>query len=79
MADLSCSDFVELVTAYLDGALDPDTTVEFEDHMAQCPGCRTYFDQMRETIERLGEIPVETISAEAQETLLAAFRAFPRP
>ena len=29
---------------------------------------------MRETVSRLGEIPVETLSDEAQSTLLSAFR-----
>lgn len=47
---LSCDEMVELVTAYLEGALGPDDTVSFEAHLGLCPGCRIYLDQFRETI-----------------------------
>ena len=60
MADLTCQDFVELVTDYLDGALDEDATNLFEHHLALCPGCETYLEQMKETASLLGEIPEET-------------------
>ena len=76
--DVACQELVELVTDYLDGALDPDTTIRFEQHMAVCAGCETYLRQMMETASRLGEIPVDTISDEMQQTLLAAFRDFHR-
>jgi anti-sigma factor RsiW len=78
MADISCKELVELVTAYLDGVLDDETTRAFEDHLAVCPGCQTYVDQFRETIAQLGEVPLETLSKEAQERVLAAFRDLPR-
>ena len=76
MAELTCQDFVELVTEYLEGALDEDTVRRFEEHLALCPGCETYLSQMKETASRLGEIPVESLSPETQATLLAAFRDF---
>ena len=78
MAELTCQDFVELVTDYLEGALDEDTGRRFEEHLALCPGCDTYLSQMKETATRLGEIPVESLSPETQATLLAAFRDFRR-
>ena len=78
MADLTCQEFVELVTDYLEGALDEDTVRRFEEHMALCPGCETYLSQMQETASRLGEIPVESLSPETQATLLSAFRDFRR-
>ena len=78
MADLTCQDFVELVTDYLEGALAEDTARRFEEHLALCPGCETYLGQMKETASRLGEIPVESLSAETQATLLSAFRDFRR-
>ena len=74
MADLTCQEFVELVTDYLEGALDEDTVRRFEEHMDLCQGCETYLSQMKETASRLGEIPVESLSAETQATLLSAFR-----
>lgn len=78
MADLSCQDFVELVTDYLEGALDEDATTRFEEHLASCPGCDTYLNQMKETASRLGKITVDSLSEETQSTLLSAFRDFHR-
>jgi anti-sigma factor RsiW len=78
MADLTCAELVELVTDYLDGALDEETADRFEQHVALCPGCDTYLNQMRQTVSLLGEIPVESLSAEVQQALLDTFRDFPR-
>ena len=78
MAHLSCQELVELVTDYLEGALDEGTVRRFEEHLALCPGCETYLDQMRETAARLGTIPAETLTEEMQATLLSAFRDFRR-
>ena len=49
MADLTCQELVELVTDYLDGALDEETADRFEQHLSVCPGCETYLGQMKET------------------------------
>jgi anti-sigma factor RsiW len=78
MADLTCAELVELVTDYLDGALDEETADRFEQHVALCPGCDTHLNQMRQTVSLLGEIPVESLSAEVQQALLDTFRDFPR-
>jgi anti-sigma factor RsiW len=71
---VSCQDVVELVTDYLEGELDDETRAELEAHLGLCPGCGTYFEQMRRTIDQLGHVPVETLSPQAQDELLAAFR-----
>lgn len=76
---LNCDEFVELVTAFLDGALDPDTEARFVGHLADCPGCETYLEQFRQTIEALGELPPESLSDEARDRLLAAFDTWHRP
>ena len=78
MADLSCQEIVELVTAYLEGDLDDAVAQAFADHLTVCPGCQTYVDQFRITIEKLGEIPVDTLSDDAQARLLETFRELPR-
>ena len=70
----SCQEVVELVTDYLEGELDDETRAELESHLGLCPGCHTYFEQMRRTIDQLGHVPVETLSPQAQDELLAAFR-----
>jgi len=75
---LNCNEFVELVTDFLDGALDADTEHRFVEHLAECPGCDVYFDQFRQTIDTLGTLPPETLSADARDRLLTAFRDWPR-
>ena len=78
MADLTCRELVELVTDYLDGALDEATTDRFEEHVALCAGCEAYVDQMRRTASLLGEIQEESLSEELRAKLLQAFRDLPR-
>ena len=38
-AATTCSELVELVTEYLDGALPAERAVAFEQHLERCPGC----------------------------------------
>jgi anti-sigma factor RsiW len=73
--DLNCDELVELVTDYLDGALDEETDRRVADHLAGCDGCTTYVDQIRQTITTLGSAaPDVELSDEARNTLLTAFR-----
>lgn len=71
---IHCQEIVELITDYLEGALDPDMTAEVAAHLQLCDGCDIYVDQMRATIRALGRVPVETLSETAQSELLRAFR-----
>ncbi len=77
-ADLSCQELVELVTAYLEGALSPADRDRFEAHLAICQGCRNYLDQMRKTIALTGRLSEEAIPAEASRQLLEVFRDWKR-
>jgi len=72
--DIACIELVELLTDYLEGVLPDDEVAAIEAHLAVCPSCRVYLAQMRATIEALGTVPLETLSVQAQNTLLAAFR-----
>ncbi|HEV2457192.1 MAG TPA: zf-HC2 domain-containing protein [Ktedonobacterales bacterium] len=74
--DLTCQELVELVTAYLEGALPPEEYERFDAHLAYCVGCRNYLDQMRETIGLVGTLCDETVPSEATEHLLQAFRTW---
>jgi predicted anti-sigma-YlaC factor YlaD len=78
MAALSCQQVVELVTGYLEGSLGWRDRRRVEKHLRACEGCGRYIDQMRETLDLLGTVPVETLSTEAQSTLLDAFRDLKR-
>jgi anti-sigma factor RsiW len=73
-ADLACEEVVELITDYLEGALDAAMVGAVDAHLAQCPGCDAYLEQMRGTIAALGRVPAETLSEQARAELIAAFR-----
>jgi anti-sigma factor RsiW len=73
---ISCQEVVELVTAYLEGALPADETALFEQHLSFCEGCAWYVEQMRTTIAAAGRISEEDIADGDRERLLAAFRGW---
>jgi predicted anti-sigma-YlaC factor YlaD len=75
---VNCDEFVELVTAFLEDALDPATEARFIEHLALCEGCERYLDQFRTTIDQLGRLPPETLSPETRDAVLGAFRDWHR-
>ena len=74
---ITCQEVVELVTDYLEGALDDETRVEVEAHLALCPGCDEFLRQMRATLDAVGHVPLDTLSEAARDELLTAFRRSP--
>jgi len=75
--DLRCSELVELVTEYLDDAVDDVIRARIDDHLQLCEGCRSYLDEMRSTVAALGRTcRSPEPSAPVQAALLAAFRAW---
>jgi anti-sigma factor RsiW len=73
---LTCRELVELVTDYLEGALDPGDRARFEEHVMTCPPCHAHIDQMRGTVAALGRVPEESLSPMAEADLLEAFRGW---
>lgn len=77
MTELDCDEFVEEVTAFMDGALDAEEEARFVEHLAICSGCERYLDQIRLTVRQLGELPPEGLDSDARRAILAAFRDLP--
>ncbi len=71
--DMSCQELVELVTDYIEGGLTPQDRLRFETHLAACPWCVDYLDQVRITIATLGKLTEDSISPEAKQQLLHVF------
>jgi predicted anti-sigma-YlaC factor YlaD len=76
--ELTCSEVVELVTAYLEGRLSPADVERFEEHLVFCEGCQNYLEQMRRTIEVTGQLREEDLAPHVQELLLSTFRSWRR-
>jgi anti-sigma factor RsiW len=51
---MTCEELVELVTDYFEDALAPTERARFHAHVAECPGCALYVEQMRTTIALAG-------------------------
>jgi anti-sigma factor RsiW len=75
---LSCQELVELVTDYLEGALDQRDLRAFEAHLAGCDGCTEYLDEMRTTIRVVGTLTPNDLTQAAETALLQAFRDWKR-
>jgi anti-sigma factor RsiW len=73
---LTCQEIVELVTDYVEGALDRRTRSRFERHISGCPHCTAYLEQIRETVRLTGMLREDQLEPRAREELLAAFRTW---
>ena len=74
--DMACREFTELVTDYLEGALSDEDRDRFEAHLAQCPGCTTYLEQIRIMLRTLVRTHVELAPPELREELVETFRSW---
>jgi predicted anti-sigma-YlaC factor YlaD len=76
--DIPCQQIVEWVTDYLEGALPDETRRLVEEHLADCPPCRLYMDQIRSTVRTLGTVSDDSLSPDAWTELRTAFRDIDR-
>lgn len=74
MSGLDCNELVELVTDFLEGALDPEAERCLIDHLTLCDGCGTYVEQMRTTVLALGAMPSDGLPDTVRRALLLEFR-----
>ena len=73
---MTCKELVELVTAYLEGALDADAHALFDAHLVYCDGCRNYLEQFRATVRTIGKIQDYDLDPTFRSRLLDAFKDF---
>lgn len=72
--EVACLLFVELVTGYLDGTLDPPMHEAMTTHLKQCPDCWEYLTQTRATIATTGRLTTEALDPRALGELVTQFR-----
>lgn len=73
--EVTCREFVELVTDYLEHALPAERLALVEEHTVVCDGCEAYLEQMTATAAALpAAAERERPRPETERLLLAAFR-----
>ena len=61
-ADPWCIELVELLTAYLDDALDDQTRRDVDEHLEGCPGCRAAVTQWRTVAGLAGRLTAADVA-----------------
>lgn len=69
-AEMSCQDLVELLSDYLEDAVDAPTRARLEAHLERCLGCAAYFGQLRLTLRLLRAVRRESFSLDSLERVL---------
>ena len=72
--EMACQELVEVITDYLEGTLPQSDRARFDAHLATCPGCREYVEQMRALIRLSGSLTARSIEPATRDSLLRAFR-----
>jgi len=72
--DLVCQQVVEMVTAYLDGALSRSDRRRLEKHLGGCALCTEYLAQIRETIRLTGRVAPEDLTPQMRVDLTEVYR-----
>jgi predicted anti-sigma-YlaC factor YlaD len=76
--DLQCIEFVDLVTAYLDGQVDEHQRGRIDEHLQGCQGCRAALGQFQTVIRlagRLSAADVADVDPLVRDRLMATLRA----
>lgn len=76
--DLACTEEVELITDYLEGALPDGKRKRLELHLETCPGCTEYVEQMRTIAGSLGGLREDQLPDEMRAGLIESFRELRR-
>jgi anti-sigma factor RsiW len=79
--DMACEDVVQLITAYLDGALPDDARARIDEHLDGCDGCQNVLAQWRTIIAlagRLTEADVDNTDEITRDRLISTIRGLRR-
>lgn len=76
--EMTCREFVELVTDLIEGQLAEAKRVEAEAHLGECDGCATYLEQIHQTIAGLRRLAGPDDLPRTREQALAALRELKR-
>lgn len=74
--DVRCQQAVELVTDYLEGVLPRRARRRLERHLAGCPHCSAYLDQIRTVLAATGEVGPEDLDERTLDGVVELFREY---
>jgi anti-sigma factor RsiW len=57
---VTCREFIEFLSAYLDRELSPDEMDRFDGHLSACPACVDYMKTYEQTIRLTRSLGLET-------------------
>ena len=72
---MNCNQAQELVSEALDGALTTAQDEEFRIHLGDCPDCRTFYAEFRESLTFLTELPRVEVGDSFNDAVFAQLRA----
>jgi anti-sigma factor RsiW len=73
---LTCRDVVELLSDHLDGGLCEREDARVRAHLATCPECLAYLEQLRATIGRMRRLRETDVPPLLLARFVAAFRGW---
>ena len=69
---LTCKEFLEELSDYLDENLDIELRAKLEQHIAECPNCWVIADTTKKTIQIYRGMDPYPVPADVQSRLMAA-------
>jgi len=75
---LACQQVVELLTDHLEGALPPRLATLLDRHLAACPNCSAFLEQLRVSIALASSIPPADVPDDVVDALTDAFAEYHR-
>ena len=74
--DVVCRQVAELVNDYLENVLPRAERKRFERHLAGCPNCTAYLEQIRATVASVGRLTPDNFSPEVSQEFTELYRAW---
>ena len=71
---LTCKDFLNELSDYLDESVDLELKVKLEKHVSECPNCWVVFDTTQKTIKVYKGIEAQTVPEDIRSRLMAALQ-----
>ncbi len=72
MSLLTCKDFLNELSEYLDETIDPDIRRRVEEHVSECPNCFVVFDTTKKTLQIYKGMEPQPIPRDVHSRLMAA-------